>query len=125
MKINAAIVAITFLAIIASTVVLYANGKATLALAIDVGFLTSFVYIIIGFVSISKSFGKSTTAFYRFFFGGLAIRFILFLATLLILFKYSTISIAVFGLSFIFFYVIFQTLEIRFIWQKLENQKSQ
>jgi len=123
MKIDAVIILLLIIVVIIASASLFILDHAPLAIAIDIGFITSLVYILIGFFSIYRSFGKPSTIFYRSFFGGLAIRFLLFLATLFILYKFSSISVSIFTLSFIAFYVVLQGLEIRYVWQKLENQK--
>lgn len=114
-----------FLLVIAVIVTtsLFLSGNPALAGAIILAFVISFVYIGIAFISTSKAFARSSASFYRLFFGGLVIRFIFFIATLFVVYKFTSISILAFAISFILFYVIFQGFEIRYIWKKLDHQK--
>ncbi len=123
MKVEFAIIFLLLIITAIVTAVFFKSGDSSLAGAIILAFVISFIYMAIGFISTSKAFSKPTTLFYRLFFGGLAVRFLFFLATLFIVYKYTTVSIFAFALSFMMFYVIFQGLEIRYIWRKLEQQK--
>ncbi len=118
-----AFLAVIFLVAVA-TVALLKFGFTALASAIIGGFTASFLYILIGYLSIRKAFAKPAVKFYRLFFGGLAVRFLLFIMTLVLIHRFVNIPIFGFILSFIGFYIVFQILEMHFIWQKLEKRTN-
>ena len=124
MKIDVILIALILISVPIGITALLSLGYHATAQAISVGAVASVVYIVIGFVSMLKSFGKPSTTFYKIFFIALAARFILFIVTLYIIHKYTSISIAVFGISFTIFYILFQSFEIRFMWKRLESQKT-
>ena len=123
MKIDAFIIILVIISVIIVSASLFILGHSTLARAINVAFITSLVYSLIGYVTTFRSFNKESTVFYRTFFAGLAVRFVLFIITIVLIYKFTEISIAVFGISFVLFFIIFQGLEIHILWQKLERQK--
>ena len=94
------------------------------AVSIVLGFFTSLIYIFFAYITIRQAFVKSTTIFYRYFFGGMAFRFIFFLLSLIIVYKLTQLPILVFIVSFIIFYVIFQFIEARLVLQEIKTQKN-
>lgn len=124
MKIDVLILIIVFVSVVLGSASLFILGHSSLAIAIDIAYAAGIVYSLIGFWTVFRSFHKPSAVFYRAFFTGLAIRFVLFLVTLIYIYKFTEISIAVFGISFVLFFVLFQGLEIHILWQKLERQKS-
>ena len=118
-----AFLAVIFLVAVA-TVALLKFGFTSLASAIVGGFTASLLYILIGYISIQKAFAKPAVKFYRLFLGGLAVRFLLFIITLVLVYRFVNIPIFGFILSFIGFYIVFQIFEMHLIWQKLEKRAN-
>ncbi len=123
-KIDVLLIAFVLISVVACTSLFYSSGSPLLATAIATGFISSLIYIVIGFASIYNAFDKTSIVFYRMFLGGLAVRFLLFIITLIYIYKCTSIPIIAFVISFILSYIFFQTVEIRLVWQKLEKQKS-
>jgi len=123
MKFEIAFLVVIGIIVAIASAVLFRSGNTAMASAVILGFVASSAYMLIGFFSTIKAFDKPAASFYRLFFGSLSIRFLFFLATLFVIYKFTPVSVLSFAVFFILFYVIFQGLEIRYIWQKLERQK--
>lgn len=110
--------------LLVATIPLIVMGLIDWAVTIAVGFFISFIYIVLAYVTIRQAFGKSTTTFYRFMFGGMAFRFLLFLLCLFIIYKMTSLPIIGFVAAFMVFYVIFQIFEARLVILEIKRQKS-
>mgnify|MGYP005845898453 CR=1 FL=1 len=83
----------------------------------------SLLLIVVSYSVSRRAFDRSTAQFYRLIFGGMAGRFLFFMAALFIVFKWTDWSLAGFVISFAMFYAVLQILEIMFITRQL-RQKS-
>ncbi len=110
--------------LLVATIPLVVMGLFDWAVTIAVGFCISFIYIVLAYFTIRQAFKKSTTAFYRFFFVGMALRFIFFLLCLFIIYKMTSLPIVGFVVAFMVFYVIFQIFEARLVLLEIKKQKS-
>jgi hypothetical protein len=90
---------------------------------VSIGLLVSYTMVVFSYFNSRHAFVKSTPQFYRAIFGGMAIRFIFFIAVLFVIYKFTSLSLAAFILSFVVSYVVFQIFEIRFIVNQLKKQK--
>lgn len=102
---------------------LFYAGKTDILTEVSVGIFASYVMVVFNYFNSRHAFVKSTTKFYRAIFGGMAVRFLFFIAILFVIHKFTTLSLAGFILSFVMSYVIFQIFEIRFIVNQLKKQK--
>ncbi len=99
-------------------------SSQTMVISVTLGYLLGFFYIIGGYLSIRRAFGKTQKFFFRVVFGSMAIRFSLFAFVLFMLVKYTQYSVAGFIFSFFLFYLFLQIQEIRFINSELKGRKS-
>ncbi len=123
---------ISFLNLILLTLILYICTIAithfastrNLIVSITFGYCLSLLYIVSGYLSISRAFKKKQNLFLAVIFGSIAIRFILFAFVLFYVIKHTQYSVAGFLLSFFLFYFFLQVQEIRFINSELKGHKS-
>jgi len=113
-----------FIFLLVAVIPVLVLGYFDWAVTVVIGFVISFVYIILAYITIRYAFGKSAKIFYRYMIGGIAFRFTFFLLVLFIVYKKTQLPIVGFVLSFIVFYVIFQVFEAKMVINEIKNQKN-
>ncbi len=88
------------------------------------GYLTSVVSIIAGYYSLQWAFNKNAKTFYIVLYGGMALRFLLFIAIMFVLYLFfPEWSLTAYVISFVVFYVLMQIFEINIINRELKRNK--
>lgn len=82
----------------------------------------SLLMIVVSYLISRRAIDQSTAQFYRLIFGGMAGRFLFFIAALFVIFKWTDWSLAGFIISFAMFYAVLQILEIMFITKQLRQK---
>lgn len=110
-------------AIAAYPLVRFCSGEVILAAA--VGAFLSTVNVLLGYVAIEYSFGKSYSTFLKMVLGGMGVRMAVLLAALVILIKLFDLHAVALTVSMLTFYLIYLVLEILFIQRKIvaKNQR--
>lgn len=106
-----------------ATIPLLALGLVQWAVAVFIGFLVSFAYIIFAYMTIRHAFHDSGRLFFRCFFAGMAIRFFFFLLSLFFIYQYTRLPIEGFVLSFMLFYIILQLFEAGMVLTEIKESK--
>lgn len=102
---------------------LYFFSGFYLVKSLILGYITSIVNIIIGYFSIRWAFTKKARTFYMTLYGGMALRFLLFIVVMYILYlTMEKIFLVVFIVSFILFYVLMQIFEIKLVNRELKRK---
>jgi len=118
------IIFVTLALFIVGIIPAYYLGGASIAKAVLLGYLVSLFNIIFSYVSISWSFGKSTKIFLKVIYAGMGLRFLGFVLTLFIIYKFTKISLLGFVISFMIFYIFLQYYEIKLVNKQMQNQKA-
>ncbi len=119
------IILMTLIVFLVAAFLIYTYSDILLLQAVSIGYALSLLNIIFGYTSTRWGFNRSTKTFLAVVLGGMAIRFIVFAVTLLIIYRYSNIPLLGFLISFILFYLFLQYFEIRFINQELKGLQKQ
>ena len=102
---------------------LYFFSGFYLTKSLILGYVTSVFNIIIGYFSIRWAFTKKAKTFYMTLYGGMALRFVLFIVVMYILYlTMEKIFLVVFVISFILFYVLMQIFEIKLVNRELKRK---
>lgn len=99
-------------------------GSADVVLAVVVGAILSTVNVLLGFLAIEYSFGKSYTTFLKAVLGGMGVRMVLMLGALLLLitlFEFHAVALTV---SLLGFYTLYLVLEVMFIQRKVHHHNG-
>ncbi|HPG39253.1 MAG TPA: hypothetical protein PLP19_04125 [bacterium] len=120
---------ITFLLFVAGEIFLflypgidYITG-AGYAIALGMGYFISLFNIISGYLLLRWAFNKEAKIFYSALYGGMALRFVIFIVVLFLIYKYfTTVPLLGFVGAFVFFYCLMQIYEIKIINQELKSK---
>jgi len=98
---------------------LFRYGSKEIILASATGGVLMTANVLIGYAAVQYSFGKSTTTFVKYVLGGMGVRLFALAGLLVVLIKIFGFDAAALVISMGIFYVVYLTLEILFIQQKL------
>ncbi len=93
----------------------YARWGREVLLAAAIGCGISTVNVLIGGASALWAFDKPQPVFLKTLLGGMALRMIAICVTFVLIVRLTEVSVLGLGLSLFLFYIIYQTLEIRFL----------
>ncbi len=79
------------------------------------GYLASLILFLLGFISVNWSFKKPLKTFMSIVIGGILVRLVIISILIFIILRYTELSVVYFIMSFVFFYIIYQFFEFRFI----------
>jgi hypothetical protein len=99
-------------------------GTREVILAAVVGAMLSTVNVLAGYVAIEYSIGKSYSTFLRTVLGGMGLRMVAMLGTLVALIKLLGFHAVALTVSLLGFYVIFLALEVIFIQKKVDTRNE-
>ncbi len=119
-----AICGITSGILLATVLVTSHFGNADVVRGVVYGYLVSLVNILFAFYSIKWAFGKSNTTFFAVLLGGMGVRFVLAIAALFVVWKFTEVPLVAFVASLIGFYLTLQFFEVRFIQKQLNKRKA-
>jgi hypothetical protein len=91
--------------------------------SVTAGILMSAANILLGYVAIERSFGKSHTTFLKYVLGGMVARLFLMWAILLVLLRFFAYHSASLMLTLMFFYAINLVLEIMYLQKRVESKQ--
>jgi hypothetical protein len=118
-------VAITFVAGLAiAAIPLMKLGSREIVVAVIVGAVMSTVNALAGFLAIEYSLEKSYTTFLQAVLGGMGIRMVVMLGTLVLLIKLAGFHAVGLVVSVLSFYVIYLVLEIFYIQKKVSHKNQ-
>ena len=93
--------------------------KATL-----LSYALSFFIILFSYASIRWAFNKGTKVLYTTLYAGMAIRFIVFIVTLYLVYKFTELPLITFALVFMLFYLVLQIQEVKLVTHELRLLKA-
>jgi hypothetical protein len=99
-------------------------GSQEVLVAVLAGVLISTINVLLGFLAIEYSIGKSYTTFLNAVLGGMGIRIGLMLTMMFVLIRFAGLHRVAFAVALLGSYLVFLVLEIVFIQKKVET-KSQ
>jgi hypothetical protein len=97
-------------------------GTREVIRAVILGAFLSTLNVLLGYATIELSFAKSVTTFLKVVLGGMGIRLVLLLGTIVVLIKFFDTHVGGLVTSLGFFYIVYLTLEILYIQKKVEQQ---
>jgi len=103
---------------------LAAYGTREVIIASVLGAFLSTLNVLLGYAAIEYSFGKSATTFLKVVLGGMGIRLVLLLGTIVVLIKLFAVHVGGLVTSLGFFYIVYLTLEILYIQKKVEQRQQ-
>lgn len=111
---------------IVSSYPLLRYGSSEIILAVLVGVLMSTMNVMLGFIAIEYSFERSYTTFLKAVLGGMGVRMLVMLSTLVVLIKVVGLHAVALTVSLLSLYLVFLVLEVFFIQRKVlvKNQNS-
>lgn len=115
------LLSVPLLAVVGTTA--YFVGGILWLKAAVVAYLPSLLFIWFSYGSIRWAFTKPSKTFYSVIFSGMAIRFAVFFVLLLYIKSYTQLSIFVFVICFMIFYLLFQVQEVRLINRELRKNR--
>ena len=115
---------VTFLLLLISEIFLYFFSESAYIKVVLLGYFVSIFNIITGFVSLRWAFKRETKTFYIILYGGMALRFIIFIVALFWINNYTQLPLIGFVASFVFFYILMQYYEVRIINQELNEKQK-
>ena len=98
-------------------------GASHLIGAVFYGYLVSLVNILFSFYSIKWAFNKPNSTFFAVVLGGMGARFLVLIAALFFVWKFTQISLTAFIVSLVAFYLTLQFFEIKYIQKQLKIRK--
>ena len=99
-------------------------GGAGVLKAAVIGAVLATINVLLGYAAIEYSFGKSTTTFFKFMLGGMAIRMLTIAGILVVLLKVLGFHPVALITSLGIFYVAFMILEVIYIQKKITNKQQ-
>jgi len=99
-------------------------GRFHLVGAVFYGYLVSLINIIFAFFSIKWAFNKSNSTFFTVVLGGMGIRFLILIAALFFVWKFTQIPLTAFIISLVAFYLTLQVFETKYIQEQLKIRKA-
>ena len=115
---------VTLLILLTGEIFLYLFSESSYIKSVFLGYFVSLFNIVTGFVSLRWAFKRKESSFYITLYGGMALRFIVFIVALFLIRNYSQLPLMGFVGSFIVFYVLMQYYEIRIINQELKGNRK-
>lgn len=100
----------------------YANDE--MLLATIAGVIISTLNIFLGYLTIEYAYSKSMTGFLKWILGGIGIRMLIMLGSLLFVIKILQLHLISFMVSLFTFYAIYLVLEIFYIDKKVRSKTS-
>ncbi len=88
------------------------------------GALLTTANVLLGYAAIQYSYRKSTTVFFKFVLGGMAVRMMLLTFVLVLLVKVWNVEIAPLVWSMGLFYIVYLTLEVLYIQKKFDSKRE-
>ena len=86
------------------------------------GGVMSLVNLLLGYLAIEYSFGKSHTTFLKYVLGGMVARLMLMWGVLLVLVRWCDVHAAALMLTLLFFYVMNLVLEIAYLQKRVQSK---
>jgi len=115
---------VTFILFLTGEIFLYLFSEGSYLKSVLLGYFASLFNIVTGFVSLRWAFKQDEKSFYIILYGGMAIRLLIFIVALFLIYNYTQLPLMGFVASFIVFYVLMQYYEIRIVNLELKgNQK--
>ncbi|MBI5475770.1 MAG: hypothetical protein HY964_03430 [Ignavibacteriales bacterium] len=103
---------------------LISKAENSTIIAVIFGMILSIINVLLGFLAIQYSIGKSTATFFKFVIGGMGLRLLIFAVVLVVMIKiYSIPSLALIS-SLGIFYMVFLVLEVLYIQKKVEIKQQ-
>ena len=99
-------------------------GRSYLVEAVFYGYLVSLVNILFSFYSIKWAFNKSNSTFFAVVLGGMGVRFLILIAALFFVWKFTQIPLTAFIVFLVAFYLTLQFFEIKYIQEQLKISKA-
>jgi hypothetical protein len=93
------------------------------AVSVLCGYFLSLINVIIGYALISNAIDKKTKSFMIIVFGGMGVRILVIAAVLLILLYVAHLEPVSLVSSVFFFYFLFMSIEIKFLYSRTSNSK--
>ncbi len=115
-------VAIIFVGALLLAAIPLANMGADVRLAVLVGAVLSTLNVLSGFLAIEYSFDRSYNTFLKAVLGGIGVRMMVTLGTLVLLIKFSALHTIALVVSVLSFYVFYLVLEILYIQKKVSHK---
>ncbi len=103
---------------------LYLFSDSSYMKSVFVGYFTSLFNIVTGFVSLRWAFKRKEKYFYITLYGGMALRLVVFIVALFLIYNYTQLPLLGFMASFIVFYVLMQYFEVKLINQELKGNRK-
>jgi hypothetical protein len=103
---------------------LAAAGDRSVVTAAIAGAILATVNVLLGYAAIEVSFDKSTATFFRYVLGGMGLRMFLMAGILVVLIKVLEFPTVPLIASMGILYVIFLTMEILYIQNKIEKRQQ-
>ncbi|MCH8020075.1 hypothetical protein IH785_09450 [candidate division KSB1 bacterium] len=99
-------------------------GRSYLVGAVFYGYLVSLVNILFSFYSIKWAFNKPNSTFFAVVLGGMGVRFLILIAALFFVWKFTQIPLTAFIVFLVAFYLTLQFFEIKYIQKQLKIRKA-
>lgn len=115
---------VSLIALIIVMVLFYLMGHRELVAGILSGYVFSLVLFLLGFLSFNWAMTKPLKTLMGVVLGGMFFRFLLLGGAIFIILKYTDINVLHFVISFFFFYLIYQYIEIRFVSATISKGKK-
>lgn len=103
---------------------LSAYATDAMLVAIIAGVIISTSNIFLGYITIEYAYSKSMTGFLKWILGGIGIRMLIMLGSLLFVIKILQLHLIAFMVSLFAFYAIYLVLEILYIDKKVRSKTS-
>ena len=94
-------------------------GSREVIVAAVIGAVLSTINVLLGYLAVEYSFGKSYSTFLRTVLGGMGLRMLLLLGTLVVLVKVFGFHAVALTVSLLGFYMVYLALEVVFIQRKV------
>jgi hypothetical protein len=117
------IIAIVVVLIIGGYPLITYSDKDTI-IAVVLGMILSTINVVLGYMAIEYSIGKSTTTFFKYVIGGMGLRLMIFAGMLVLLIKMFSVPVLALIGSMGIFYMIFLVLEVLYIQKKVEIKQQ-
>ncbi len=118
-------VLLTLLAVFAVAIYpLMKVGSPEIMIAVFVGALISTLNVLVGFVAIERSLGRSHEAFLKAVLGGMGVRMLAMLGMLVLLMKVAGLHVVALVVSVLSFHIMFLVLELMYIQRKVSTTQK-
>lgn len=104
---------------------LFMFGSPDVIKSVVAGGGLSTLNVLLGYLAIEYSFGKSYSTFFKIVLGGMGVRMVLLLTSLVVLIKLCGFHSVALTVSMLAFYVIYLVLEVLFIQRKIVTRNQE